>query len=91
MCLGSDGHRVIEVEILVIPLNAQAVLTAVLKSRVNWCQVLASAHAGDPGVGGVVAGLVLLGQANRQPSLLHLGVGVSSRIIVGVDFRQKGN
>jgi len=76
---------VVEVDILVEPLDAEVVLAAVLKGDVNGSQVLATTHRADPGVGGIVGWCVVKSESHRQPSLLDFRVGVNSSVVVSVD------
>jgi len=86
-----DGNRVVEVQVLIIPSHTEIVLTRIFESTVNWGEVLAAAHGGNPGLGCVVRGSVHGFETDGQPSLLDLWVGVLSSVVVGINLGEELN
>ena len=84
-CNSGGGNRVVEVLVLIVPLDCKVVLATVLEGLVHRGEVLASAHRGDPGVGWLVDGSVVEGEADWVPTLLDLGVDVEGAVEVSVD------
>lgn len=85
-----QGNRVVEVFILVEPLHSQVVLVGLLESRVDWSQILQTALRRNEFMSDVVRGIVKLGEAKGQPSLLDLRVRVISHAEVGIDQSDSG-
>ena len=81
----------VEVLILFEPLSSKSVLIGVLESLVDWSQVLQAALGRDEIVGRVVSWLILEAKAQRKPSLLNLGIRVSSRIEISIDLSKDSN
>jgi len=67
----------VEVFVLVEPLDSEVVLAVVLQTGVDWVDVLHSALAGDELMCSLISWLVLESQAKWEPSLLNLWVHLS--------------
>jgi len=83
---GGGGHGVVEVLVLVEPLDAEVVLAAVLEGGVHGSQVLRAAHGRDPSVGRVVDGIIVETKTGGEPSLLDFRVHVVGAVQVSIDF-----
>ena len=75
----------VEVLIVVVPLDGQVVLTTLLKRLVDWVEVLGAAHGGDPGIGWVIGHWVVKGQPDWIPHLSHFWVDGASAVKIGID------
>ena len=73
---GRHGDRVIEVTILIEPLHTEVMLTCLLERLVDRSEVFEASLRADKLMGGIVSWVVREAEAQWQPSLLHLRVGV---------------
>ena len=82
---GGGSHGVVEVLVVIVPLDGEVVLTTVLKRLVDWVQVLGAAHGGDPIISWIIGHWVLQVQADWVPHLAHFWVDGGGDVQIGID------
>ena len=75
----------VESFILLEPLDSEILLARVDESKVNWVEVLKTAHGGDESVSWLKCGGIVVKDAHWEPSLLALGVYSVCQVVIGID------
>lgn len=83
-------RRRIEVDVIVVPGDAERRLAAFLKGSVDGMNVLVAAHLTNPSLRGRVDCRVRVVQAHSVPSHSDLGVRLGRAVENAVDVRQDG-
>jgi len=82
---GGLGDGMVEILVLVVPLDTSVVVTIVLKGLVDRSEVLQAAHGSDKYVRRFENCGVVEADSERVPALLHFRVGISSAVVIRID------
>lgn len=76
----------VEVLKFVVPINTSLMHAIVLQGLVDRCEVLQATHRSNKLMSGLNYFGVVKTDSKRVPSLLDFWVGISSAVILGIDF-----
>jgi len=83
-----NGHRMVEVQILIEPLDGEWSLISIQEGSIDGCQVLEPSLSTDEGVSRFLAWGIAFLDGKWEPSLLQFRINGGSKVVVFVDQGQ---